>query len=114
MKQPYVVPSTARRDLLIGLSVGLALLAVLVFTVMNLGSGVAGVTLKGTVVDKHFTPFKEEQVTFGKRGVQARQIDGEYVLECDVNGRRYLVTVEKDLYEGRKIGDTFYFARPPE
>ena len=114
MKQPYVVPSTTRRDLLIGLAVGLAVLALLLFTFMNLGSGVAGATLKGIVVAKHFTPFKEEQVVIGKRGMQARQIDGEYVLECDVKGRLYLVTVEKELYEGRKIGDPFYFARPPK
>ena len=93
---------------------GGALLALLLFTVMNLGNGVAGATLQGTIVAKHFTPLKEEQVTFGKRGMQARQIDGEYVLECDVKGRLYLVSVEKELYEARKIGDTFYFARPSE
>jgi len=114
MKQPYVVPRTARRDLLIGLSVGVALVALLVFALINLGNGVAGTTLQGTIVAKHFTPQKEEQVTFGSRGLHARQIDGEYVLECDVKGRLYLVTVEKELYEARKIGDTFYFARPQE
>lgn len=114
MKQPYVVPSTRRRDLLIGLGIGVVLVAMLWWVVINLGSGVAGVTLEGTVVEKHFTPRQEEQVTFGKRGVESRKIDGEYVLECDVKGKRYLVTVEKKVYQSRKIGDSLHFARPIE
>lgn len=114
MNKPYVVPSTARRDFWIGLSIGVAVLAVILFAVLHLSNGVTGSTLTGRVVDKHFTPQKEERFTIGKGGLSARQSDGEYVLECVAKGRAYLITVDKETYESKKVGDTFFFSRPVE
>ena len=79
MKQPYVVPSTARRDLAIGLAIGLALMALIVCGIMKMASGAVGSTLDGNIVSKHFTPYEETQVSFGKGGV--RQKEGDYILE---------------------------------
>ncbi|MCX6968216.1 MAG: hypothetical protein NTZ46_10665 [Verrucomicrobia bacterium] len=112
MKQPYVVPSTARRDLCLGLAGGLVLMALAVFGFMKMSGGVTGIILNGQIVAKHFTPFAEKQVSFGKGGV--RQIEGDYVLECDVKGRLYLVTVDKETYKAAQVGKQYLFPRPRE
>lgn len=112
MTTPYVVPSTTRRDLLVGLGSALVLLALVLFAVMNMSGGVAGSTLNGQIVAKNFTPLKEEQVTFGRGGVHSRERDGEYVLECNVAGHRYLVTVDKKTYNSKQVGEHFLFTRP--
>ncbi len=112
MKTPYVVPSTALRDWSIGIGIAAALVGLAVWALANLSGGLVGVTLTGKVVDKHFTPMPEERVVIGKHGLQARHSDGEYVLECVVKGRSYLVTVDKQTYESKKIGDSFFFSRP--
>ncbi|MEI6562165.1 MAG: hypothetical protein WCO68_08800 [Verrucomicrobiota bacterium] len=112
MKQPYVVPSTARRDLLIGLAIGLVLMTLIILGVMKMAGGVAGATLDGKIVAKHFTPYEEKQVTFGKGGV--RQKEGEYVLECQAGGRLYLVYVGKETYNAAKEGGRYLFPRPRE
>jgi hypothetical protein len=114
MKSPYVVPSTARRDLWIGLAAGAVFLALILLAVMNMANGISGSTLNGKIVEKHFTPLQEERVTLGKGGLSTRQSDGEYVLECVAKGRAYLVTVDKETYQAKKVGDTFLFARPRE
>jgi len=114
MKQPYVVPSTARRDLFLGLAIGLTIMILAIWALSHVGNSIAGSTLDGVIVAKNFTPLAEEQVTFGKKGVHSRKIDGEYVLECDVKGRAYLVTVDKETYNLKKVGDHFVFARPQE
>jgi len=112
MKQPYVVPSTARRDLLIGLVIGVAIMTLLILGIMKMAGGVAGITLDGKIVAKHFTPYEEKQVTFGKGGV--RQKDGDYVLECEAGGRLYLVYVDKETYQVAKEGGHYLFPRPRE
>ena len=112
MNTPYVVPSTARRDLLLGLAIAIALLALIGFAMKNLSGGVSSSTINGKVVNKSYTPCHEEQVTFGRGGVKARQRDGEYVLECEAEGRTYLVPVEQGTYLMLKVGDHHLFARP--
>ncbi|MEI7957918.1 MAG: hypothetical protein WCI40_02325 [Verrucomicrobiota bacterium] len=112
MNQPYVVPSSARRDLLIGLAVGLVVMALIIFGVVSMAGGVTGTTLNGKIVAKNFTPFEEKQVTFGKGGVHQR--DGDYVLECEAKGRLYLVAVDKETYNATKVGGPYLFPRPKE
>ena len=112
MKQLHVVPNTTRRDFWLGLSIGLAIMALLVFGVMKMAGGISGSTLDGKIVAKHFTPYEETQVTFGKGGVHQRE--GDYVLECEVKGRLYLVTVDKDTYQAAQVGGHYFFPRPKE
>ncbi|XHR28418.1 MAG: hypothetical protein ACFUZC_21185 [Chthoniobacteraceae bacterium] len=112
MSQPYIVPSTARRDWLIGLAAGALFLGAVIYVIMNLSGGLSGSTLNGTVVAKHFTPQPEDRITIGKRGLDARHSEGEYVLECVAKGRSYLVTVDKQTYETKAVGDPFVFSRP--
>lgn len=112
MNTPYVVPSTARRDLLGGLAIAVVLLVGIVLAVCSLSGGVSASTINGKVVNKTYTPVHEEQVTFGRSGVEARHRDGEYVLECEAGGHLYLVPVEKEIYQIRNVGDRHLFGRP--
>ena len=115
-KKPYVVPSTRRRDIFIGLAIGLVCVAFLVWGMTNMGREVSGIVLQGTVVEKHFKPLpKEQQITMSTKGgkpMSAQTIDGHYILECKANGKLYDVYVDKETYESSKIGDTHVFTRP--
>ncbi len=113
-KSPYVVPSTARRDLFVGLGLGIVVLAFIIFGVMSMGNRVVGNTLTGTITAKNFTPAPEEQVTIGKSGVHSRHLDGEYVLEVTVKGKVYTVWVDKEVYAAKKVGEEFVFLRPKD
>ena len=112
MNAPYVVPSTARRDLLVGLALAIVLLVLIVLAVKTLSGGVSSSTINGKIVNKTYAPYHEEQVTFGRGGVVARQRDGEYILECEAEGHTYLVPVEKGTYLTLKVGDHHLFGRP--
>ena len=76
---------------------------------------VPGNKLTGVVTGKEFTPFKERQIDFSGRKIEAaREVDGEYVLKVRVDSehRTYEVPVEKPVYETKKAGDSFTFLRP--
>jgi len=112
-----IVPNTSRRDTLIAIVVGAALLVFVGFGVMSMSKPHASANiLSGVIVEKQFTPQKEEQVSFSGRKLQGtKQIDGEYVLKVRVEkeNRTYDVPVEKPVYESKKEGDTIEFVRPP-
>ena len=72
MKSRHVLPSTARRDWLLSLSVAAVFIALILYALMNFSGGVSGSTLTGKIVEKHFTPQPEERVTIGTGGVYAR------------------------------------------
>jgi len=80
--------------------------------VLKMGGDVAGTTLDGKIVAKHFTPYEEKQGTFGKGGV--RQKEGDYILECEAKGRLYLVAVDKETYNVAQVGGHYLFPRPRE
>jgi hypothetical protein len=72
-------------------------------------------TLTGTIVEKHFTPAPEDQISFSrKRGLKSEHIAGEYVLEIHVKAenRTFEVPVDGSTYESVKIGGSFTFMRP--
>ena len=112
-----IVPNTTRRDTLIAIVVGVALLVFVGFGVMTMSAPHTSANiLTGVVVEKQFTPQKEEQVSFSGRKLQGtKQIDGEYVLKVRVEkeNRTYDVPVEKPVYESKREGDTLEFVRPP-
>jgi hypothetical protein len=113
---PLVIPSTSRRDALIAIVAGLVVLAFIGYGVMHMAQPVTGNKLTGTVIEKVFTPQKEQQVSFDGRKLEgAKEIAGEYVLKVRVEEqkRTYEVPVEKELYESKNVGDTLTFLRPP-
>jgi len=111
-KAPLVVPTMTTREVVIGVCVGVAVFAVILFAVMNMGTGVTGNTLSGIITAKRFTPQPEEQVTIGKGGVHASHVEGEYVFEVRVDTRPYEVWVDKKTYEAKKVGESYVFPRP--
>lgn len=113
-KSPLVVPTTTTRELIVGVCIGAVVFGLIIYAVMNMGTGVTGNTLTGIITEKRFTPQPEEQVTIGKGGVHASHVDGEYVLEVRVGTRPYEVWVDKKTYEAKRAGEPFVFPRPTE
>ena len=113
-KSPYTLPSTTKRDVLIGLAIGAVVFGFVIFAIMKMGSSVVGNTLTGTIVRKEFTPLSEQRVTIGKGGINAQNLDGEYLFKVRVKNDTYSVWVEKKTYESKKEGDSFLFPRPAE
>src|SRR5215210_7751609 len=100
MPQPIVVPSTTKRDVIVGIVAGLLVLGFVAYAFLHTSRGVAGKTLTGTITAKHFKPLPETetQITIGKGGVREREVEGEYTFEVRVeseNGKLYTVWVDK-------------------
>jgi len=114
MKAPLVVPTTTARELIVGVCIGTVVLGLIIYAVLNMGTGVTGNTLSGIITEKRFTAQPEEQVTIGKGGVHASHVDGEYVFEVSVGTRPYEVWVNKKTYEAKRVGEPFVFPRPAE
>ena len=111
-----VVPTMTRRDALIAIVAGLLILSFVGYGVLSMAKPHESRNiLVGVVVEKQFTPQKEEQVSFSGRRIEGvKQIDGEYVLKVRVEkeNRAYDVPVEKPVYQSRKVGDKLEFVRP--
>jgi hypothetical protein len=113
---PFVVPSTGRRDALIAIVVGLFVLVFIIYGVSQMAKPVTGNKLTGTVLEKHFTPQKEQQISFNGRHIEGtKETDGEYLLKVRVESqnRTYEVPVEKPIYDSKQVGDSLTFLRPP-
>lgn len=114
-KPPLVLPGTTRRDALIAGVIGVIVLIFVGYGIMQMSQPVAGNKLTGTIVQKIFTPQKEQQISFSGRKLEgAREIAGEFVLQVRVEaeGRTYDVPVEQPVYESKKVGDSMTFIRP--
>jgi hypothetical protein len=116
-RKPFVVKSDTRREWIIGIGVGIALLALLIWGVLAMSKDASNDSLlTGTITAKHFEPKPpEEQITVGSGGLDRRDVDGIYTVEVRTrDGKTYTVYLEKALYEGRKVGDDLTFLRPPQ
>ncbi len=110
-----VIASTTKRDAFIAIIAGLLVLAFVGYGILQMSRPVAGNKLTGVVVEKTFTPQKEQMIDFSGRKIErTREIDGEYVLKVRVEAenRVYEVPVEKPVYESKKEGDAMSFLRP--
>lgn len=112
-----VVPSTTGRDALIAVLGGALILAFIAYGFVQFSGQAARAKankLTGVVIEKRFTPAPEQQITFGRKGLNAKQSDGEYLLKVRVEkegGREFEVPVEKAVYEVKKVGDSLTFLR---
>ncbi len=111
-KPPLVVPGITRREIVISVIAALAVLTFIGLGFMKMGDRITANKLTGVIELKTFTAAGEDQVTIGKKGVHARRIEGEYILEVRSGGTVYLVPVEKETYEAKKVGETFTFPNP--
>jgi hypothetical protein len=111
-----ILPNTRRRDTLIAIVIGAITLAGVIWGIMSMSKPhVSQNILVGVVVEKQFTPQKEQQVSFsGRRLEGTKTIEGEYVLKVRVEkeNRTYDVPVEKPTYESKQKGDRMEFVRP--
>jgi hypothetical protein len=119
MNQPepqVVIPNTTRRDTIIAIVIGILVLAGVGFGVVSMSKPHASENvLVGIVVEKQFTPQKEQQISFSGRKLEGtKEIEGEFVLKVRVEkeNRIYDVPVEKWVYEGKQAGDKMEFVRP--
>jgi hypothetical protein len=112
-----VVARSSRREIIIGVLAGAVFLALVVFAVLNMGAKVSGKGLTGRITEKHFTPEEPStEITIGKGGVRQRDVDGTctFVVWVGAEKKYYTVWVDKSVYETRKVGEDFYFMRPPK
>ena len=115
--QPRVViKSNTARDAVITIAAVTALVALLIFGVMQLREKPMGNSLRGEIIGKVFTPMKEEIVEFnGRRMKSNRESDGEYMFKVRVDseeGRLFEVPVSKAIYASKNQGDSMTFIRP--
>jgi hypothetical protein len=111
-KPPLVVPGITRREIIISIVAALAVIAFIALGVMKMGDRIIVNKLSGVIELKTFNPRGEDQVTFGKKGIETLRIEGEYILEVRSGGVVYLVPVEKHIYDSKKVGDSFTFTNP--
>jgi hypothetical protein len=113
-----VIPDTTKRDALVAVGAGLLMLAFIFYGIVHfahLSSRAKANILTGTIVEKQFKQAPEQQITVGHKGLKSEETDGEYLLGVRVDseaGRTFDVPVEKDVYEGKKVGDPLTFLRP--
>ena len=119
MKPPAVsrrvLPDTRRRDWLIALGAGAAVLGFIFFAFKDLSrqANASGLT-EGVIIGKTFVPQPETQVSVGKGGLSSRRIAGEYSFQVRVpqeNNRQYKVLVDPRIYERQQVGDHLLFKR---
>jgi hypothetical protein len=110
-----IVASTSKRDAIVAVLIGLVVLAFIGYGILHMAQPVSGNKLTGTVIEKVFTPQKEQQISFSGRRIEGtKEIAGEYVLKVRVESekRTYEVPVEQPLYEAKNLGDSLTFLRP--
>ena len=114
-KPPLVVKSTTGCDIALAVSIGLALLAFVIWGIFRMSQDVTSNSLlAGQIIAKHFQPQQEEQVTIGKGGLDERDIDGIYTMDIRTSdGHLYKVFVEKPIYQSHQVGDQLNFLPPP-
>lgn len=112
-----VTAAHQKRDLLIALGVGAAVLALVILAVVSLSrQSAAGGGVEGTIVAKHFVAEPETQITVGRGGVSSRWKAGEYFFEVRVSAEHdklYQVTVDPVVYASHEVGGRYYFVRAP-
>jgi hypothetical protein len=111
---PRVASKSNGREIAIAIAAGLSAMALILYGVSKMGSGVVGQTLTGEVIAKEFTPLPETQITLGKGGLRARESKGEYLLEIKVpnHDSHYRVWVDEQTFHRLNKGDTYSFPRP--
>ena len=110
-----VLPDTRRRDTLIAMLAGAAVLAFVLYAMTYLSRQAnASAMVEGVIVGKAFVPRPETQVSVGRDGLSSRQLAGEYSFQVRVpqeNDREYKVLVDPSIYYTRRVGDPLLFKR---
>jgi len=109
-----VVSGINRRDIIIGIVVGIAVLGFILAAIFFSGSGPQN--LLSGVITSHSAPgSKETLMTVSRKGVSEKTADTGYSVKVWVESekREYEVMVAKETWEAKKDGDRLEFLRPP-
>lgn len=107
-----------RRDVLLAIGLGLAVLAFLVWAFLSVGSRTASANrlTEGVITAKHFAPRPqpETELTIGGGELRRREISGDctFTVRARDSGRDYQVPVDEATFAARQVGDRFVFLRP--
>lgn len=107
------VPRNIKRDVLIAVATGLAVLGFIFYAIAHVSKVPEGY-VRGRITHKVFKPQKEQQISIGRKGLRERELDGEYIFEIEVpkEGKTFTVWVDKYAYRSYSVGDKFTFKRP--
>src|SRR5947207_1837739 len=99
-----VVPSSKGKEITIAVGVALLVLALILWGTLTLKSQQGQPSrnqLSGTIVAKHDIGEREEQISFGKKGLDVHSGDTGYWFDVKVEpgGRIYEVPVSKTQFE---------------
>src|SRR5688500_4016646 len=112
-----IVPNTSKRDTLIAVGAGLVVLVLIIFGISLLNKQMRvqeSNKLTGVIVAKHDAKQTEKEISFGRKGLAARETDSGYSFDVRVEkeNRNYTVPVVREIYEAKKVGDQQSFIRP--
>jgi hypothetical protein len=112
-----VLEDRSRRDVLVSVLLVVGLAVGLGFGFWKYASSSPSAysnTLKGVVLEKRFTPEREQLITYGRKGLKTKESEGEYLFKVRVPpGNEVMeVPVDRGLYQAKKVGDTVTFLRP--
>jgi len=115
-RKVLVVPTTSRRDVIIGIVIAVLVLGFVLFFVLQTGKPQKTNMIEGEIIEKIHTGNKEQEIKLGfKHGkLDESTTDTGYHLKVKVKDRPepYVVPVEKWRWEARKVGDKLEFLRP--
>lgn len=104
------------RILWTGILVAVAVLGLILWATLSLDRVTKrGGAFTGKIIAKEFTPEPAEEITFGRGGLVAEKIDGEYMLKVQTpdGSRVFNVWVDRRVYEQHEVGDSYYVIPTP-
>lgn len=112
-----VIASTARRDALIAIAIGLLVLTgvgIGIFSLSKVPGTPSTNQLSGLVVARHSRGEREEEISVGRKGLHSQETDSGYQLDVktEPDGRIYEIPVPKVQYEMYPVGAKYKFIRP--
>ena len=116
MNTPLKVPKYTRREILIGICVGLIVLLAAGYGVVKVWENINSTMLSGLIVAKHeITPPQEHRISYSKGSLNLQQVESKYyVFEVDVQGEIYFVKVNETIFNRHQKGAAFRFPAPIE
>ncbi|CEF48976.1 unnamed protein product [uncultured bacterium] len=101
-----------RRDTLIAISVGVALVAFLAMALIYSFEHAGGRGVHGILVQKIFVVHPQTEISVGAGGLNKKEIPGEFSFKVrdTIKGTVYTLSVSKEVYDRYSEGDEYFFS----
>jgi len=111
--KPFVVKSTAVRDVSIAIGAGILVLIFVVYGIHTLSDTVSEGWLSGPIVAKEFRPDPDTQISFGSNGLKKQEVAGDCLFKVELkdSDEPMTVWVDESTYNAYEVGDRFRFPR---